>query len=388
MLKEDALSVREVNILGDISGLTGYGCHTREVVLALERVGFQVTLERFRNYGDADWNMLYASIGYEKTNKLKEICNRTPKLRTQTVAITLPNILPLKLGDRPKRLLAYCIFEGGNIPLGWAKCLNDNGVDKVLVPSSFTAGCLSRLDDKSKIVLAPHGVDCSVYNPNGQVMNHPLKDFKGFTFLFVGGWKDGVRDRKGLDLALRAFTEEFGKDENVCFFAKINQNYGGVENVMANINSLGLKPADERARIYVATNNLSESEMAMLYRMNGTLVNSSKGEAYGFNCFEALACGMPIISSPTGFVPDFVNKYRDKGVIVVEKFKSVPATGEDYIYEDATWMEIDIQELREKMRYAFENYKILKEQALEGSKIVANELSWDCTAKAISVLLE
>ena len=130
-----------------------------------------------------------------------------------------------------------------------------------------------------------------------QVDAYPLQTRKRFKFLFVGG----TLPRKGFDLLLKAYRLVFSAADDVCLVVKdmgVGTFYRG-QNATALIAQLRATPAAPEVE-YLA-DELSEEEMAGLYRACDCVVQPYRGEGFCLPVAEAMACARPVIV--TGFGP-------------------------------------------------------------------------------------
>lgn len=352
---------------------TGYAVHSRGIAEALIEEGVDLAVEPgvmpaepTKYYSDA----LVAAHGknYEAE---------------KTVSIVFPSMIYLKAGQRLPGFYPYCVFEGDRIPSSWAKALNEDFVTKVIVPSNHVKQACLASGVKKEIVVVPHGVKTAVFNPQADVkLVEKYGVFKDdrFTFLFSGGWKDGEQDRKGLEIALRAFCAEFKKDENVRFIAKVNPAYQPNPLLLrAQIEALKLPDESQRPSIQLLHAPLSENELAGLYRVADCFVAPSKADAFNMPVAEAMACGVPPITSSFGGQSDFM-KDGDTGLAV--PCELVPATG-GYLYEGINWGKPNQKVLQECMRTLFNDQKEAKAIGLRASKHILENYTWRASAKKL-----
>jgi len=351
----------KLNVFGNPFGDSGYAIHTLNLVKALREEGLQTGLEVMSL--PEGWQF---QVPVEIKKAIEE-----DSTYWSTLMISLPDSWTLKSGDRCKPLIGFGVFEGTKIPVSWK--LNSECVDEIWVPSTHTQKAFEAAGVEKHFEVIPHGFDETIFMPEGE--KEEIDD--RFRFLFVGGWRDGEKDRKGLDIALRAFCSEFSKQEKVKFTAKLNMVYQSQETLKQNLMKLGLPAIKDRPEIELIMENTVPLKLAVLYRSSDCLVSPSKSEAFGMPMLEATACGLPVIASSFGGQTDYLTREN----LLIETEKMIPATGEPWIYSEAEWALPSQADLQKKMRFAFDNQDLIKKWAEEDSKRVLETMTWKHTAK-------
>lgn len=361
----------KINVCGVPFGTSGYAAHTRGLTKGLIELGADVALEPFA-FPAGNWKLMCPEVLHKSIE--------TNYARENNVVINLPEYSQVKSGDRCKSLHQYAIFEGSQIPKYWAETLNRDYVTSVLVASEHNKQAVQNAGVEKKINVIPHGYDEKIYKPKPTQRADDT-----FKFLFVGGWKDGERDRKGLDILLRAYTEEFKPNEKVDLTVKINLAYCPPEQVHSNILKLNLKPSQERRPVLitgykdVTRAEYTDEDIVNLYNTHDCFVMPSKAEAFGLPVLEAMACGIPAITTNYGGQLDFVNK--DNGYLLdVEEMRQ--ATGEFYLYEQAKWAQPSQKHLQQLLRYAFDNQNEVKQKGQAALKTAQN-YTWKNSAEKL-----
>jgi glycosyltransferase involved in cell wall biosynthesis len=353
----------KLNIFGGVSGDSGYAAHTRNLSKALSEKGVDVALEGTSSSLEP-WNSM-SKKNYQHENSLM---------------IQLPNAWSFKYHDRCEKLIGYGVFEGDKVSDYWAKCANDEHVTEIWYPSFHAFEAFENAGVKKKSFIIPHGVDEKVFNMS--VERSREFDSSKFTFLFVGGWADGINDRKGLDILLRAFTKEFKKDESVQLIAKVNMAYCPPEKVIADIDALKLPDKNNRANVILLLQNFSEKNLAQLYRFADVIVAPSKAEAFNMPVLEACACGCYPIATDYGGQLDYLKTMPSSLITSSE----IQATG-GYWYEQTKWHLPNEESLRVRMREAFCNKGEIKEEGKICSETVLKSWKWsDSAVKALEAL--
>lgn len=341
-----------------VEGNTGFGKHARELSLALNK---KCNLKLVGQYNP---NM---------PRELKKCFEREDKFEN-VLLLTPPTYWESVRRDYVKAV-GYGIFEGTKVPTGWVKC--SEKLDRVIVPSTHTKEAFVNQGFK-RVTIVPHGVNREIYNhevlPNERLMN----EFKDrFKFLFVGGWCQGLNDRKGAQHVLKAYSEAFTKEDNVLLIMKYNMSYCDKALIDAEVKSLNL--SKECAPIIQIFDELEEKDLASLYSSCDVLVSPHYSESWGMAMSEAIACGKSVIATRYGGIVDYGTESVNTSYINGELVKAVsqPMT----YYEEAEWMQPNFEELKTSMRMASKGL-------LSFSKGKDKLITWNETADKILEVFE
>ena len=206
-----------------------------------------------------------------------------------------PDLSPAPSG----RLAVIQPWEFGAIPRAWAEAMQTN-VDELWVPSEYVRRMyLAGGADPQRVVTIPNGVDLGRLNPRGERYELPVAE--GITrFLFVGGliW------RKGPDVLLAAWQRAFAGREDVVLIVK-DVGVGGVYRDGDRAEIAAHVAAGALPRIVVIEEELSDAQIADLYRACDVLVHPYRGEGFAMPVLEAMACGLPTIVTEGGPTDEF-----------------------------------------------------------------------------------
>jgi glycosyltransferase involved in cell wall biosynthesis len=358
-----------INVIGDIFGSSGYASHTRQLANALSNL----TEVRLSTNLVPGWNM-------EVTDKELDMIKKQPKSDEINLIITHPLYWKINLG---KRNWAYLVWEGDKIPECFIEECFNKDIEYILVPSQHTKDAIlntwreisypigpnqpTYLEEKIKII--PHGVDLNLFYPKEK----PIK----CVFVANKGLR-GPEDRGGIQYLLKAYLEEF-TDEDVELIVKINPAYGLID-INQLIDQMGVK-MKKFPKITINNQMMKYSDLVKLYNMGTVFVSPTRSDAFNIPCLEAMACGLPVITTNFGGQTDFVNE--GNGWLIGGELTEVKW---DLMYESISWLTPSIKELKERLRYCYEHPEeiIIKgKKALEISK----EWTWDLSAKKIISLL-
>ena len=368
------------NIIGNILDSSGYAIHTRQLTNALGKI--------------ADVK-LTTQIQQGQEGLLTDMeVNMLKKPEDERINIIITHPLHWKNNIRKGRNWAFLVWEGDKIPDCFIEqCLNPD-IEYILVPSQHTKDAILNTlkehytwdkEDKDEIIqkgtistifgkniddwikIIPHGVDLTKFYPKEK----PSK----FTFVCNKGFR-GLEDRGGIQYAIRAYFEEFTKADNVEMQIKINPVYG-VPDIVKIVDSL--KVNEDNAILKINTSSIPYDDLVNLYNSGHVFVSPCRAEAFNLPCIEAMACGLPVITTNFGGQTEFVN--NENGWIIQGELKEVEHELE---YEGIKWLTPDIPELRKAMREAYTaDLKVKVNKSLE----VAREWTWDNSANKLIKLV-
>jgi glycosyltransferase involved in cell wall biosynthesis len=151
-----------------------------------------------------------------------------------------------------------------------------NQVDEIWVGNNFAAESVVNSGVKTPVYVFEHGID-DMWQPYKRGQNAKIR------FLHV----DSGSPRKRADLVEQAFILLFGNNPDVELTLKYHSHESssnsGISVLLPNIK-----------KIY---KTLSQDEMVQLFYDHDVLVYPSEGEGFGFIPLQALATGMPVIST-------------------------------------------------------------------------------------------
>jgi glycosyltransferase involved in cell wall biosynthesis len=213
-------------------------------------------------------------------------------------------------GQWPPRLEApsagpfvlYQPWEFGETPAIWTDDIRRR-VDEVWTPSESARRSYIRAGIAPGLVqVVPNGVDTERFTPRGE--QWPLPTSKGTVFLYVGG----IISRKGVDVLLKAYTEAFSSDDDVCLVLKgfgTGTYYRG-KTFGAALSSSGRRP--DAPEIVAIDEDVPYERLPSLYRAADVLVQPYRGEGFCLPALEALACGVPVVTTAGGPTDEFVSE--------------------------------------------------------------------------------
>ncbi|MDB4805259.1 glycosyltransferase, partial [bacterium] len=261
-------------------------------------------------------------------------------------------------------------WEFGSIPKSWVSLFNEK-VDEVWVPSDYVRNVYEEGGVFSnKIHVIPNGFDESIYYPLTNI-NDGI-----FRFIFVGG----MISRKGIDILLDAFNQEFMLSDKVQLVIK---DFGSNNTYIDNEDHKTLlKIIRSNPNIKYIPDKLSELKLGELYRKCDCLVHPYRGEGFGMPILEAMACGLPVIVTKGGCTDEFV--LDGLGYKIKSHRKSIGnVAGGRKLVADGWLLEPDMVSLREKMRWVFQNREESRKVGLNACDYVSSKYKWSLIGVAI-----
>ncbi|MFA6335625.1 MAG: glycosyltransferase [Bacteroidales bacterium] len=263
--------------------------------------------------------------------------------------------------------IGHCEFEATEAPESWVPYCNM--MDELWVPTEWDRNKFVKAGVNVPIHIIHQGINPEYFHPDFAPMQTDAKET--FKFVINAAWYP----RKNLHNLITTFQSEFKKGEDVCLIVKtldlgLNK---GIKEELKNIVS-----DETAAKVYVKEQEIPEYQLPSLYTMADCLVFPTRGEGWGLPLFEALACGIPVITTAYGAPNEILRDHKGKplpGVHFLE-YKEVMAS-DPYVYmEGKKWAEPNLVQLAQEMRYQFEHRAEEKPKALATSKIIRTKFSW------------
>jgi len=267
--------------------------------------------------------------------------------------------------------IGYCVWESTRFPEHFFNKLKE--FDEIWVPSKWQKECMidqGMSEDLIKVV--PEGVDTKVFFPNPQVKHQVTSDGR-FKFFLAGRWDY----RKSTKEIIETFLKTFDKSEPVDLIVSIDNPFSndGFNSTEERLSNYGLD--DERIKVIHFP---SRTEYIDILKSCNVFLSCARSEGWNLPLIEAMSCGTPSIYSNCSGQLEFA---EGKG-IPVNVIGTRPATDSSYNHFNQTvgeYYEPDFNELSSKMRFSYEFYNEVKEQALVESKDIIKNFDWSVIGK-------
>jgi glycosyltransferase involved in cell wall biosynthesis len=201
-----------------------------------------------------------------------------------------------------------------------------NQMDAVWVPTDFHVSTFVKSGvDRAKVVKVVQAVDVEFFDPakhvalplpigvpvmmpEGSRLEHGDPKGRGFVFLSVFKWEQ----RKGWDVLLRAFLQEFSGADDVVLYLLINAYHSDtnfIGKIRRFVEESSIKePVKGWAEIRVIDEHVPQSSLPSLYKAADAFVLPTRGEGWGRPVVEAMAMALPVIvtnwSGPTEYLTE------------------------------------------------------------------------------------
>lgn len=258
-------------------------------------------------------------------------------------------------GNLDQYRVGYTPWESSVVPESWKEIMPQ--MQEIWTPSQYCVDIFEENKLNKIIRKVPHGIDPELW----KIENRYLTD--KFIFFHVGG----PTARKGGQRVVNAFLDLFDGNEDVMLVLKSNED----TECRFYENGVDFKSASYHPQIAVINYQISEEDLVKLYNRAHCLVYPTNGEGFGLIPFQGIATGLPTIVTNATACADFAD--------LSVPLDSKPAPGVGVHLGD--WVEPDPDDLRDKMRYVYENYNEVKEKTLQSAHMIHSTQTWSHVAR-------
>lgn len=357
---------------GSWTDYSGYGEANRNIIYALHKVGVELTTEKVSfvrdqsDYGEA----------YEVCQRLE---NKSIDYKIKIIHLTPDHYL--KHLEAGKYHIGHLFWETDKILDAWVWMCNR--LDEIWTGSETAKKALIHSGVRIPIWVFPQPIiiDKNIYN-SFVTPNH-----KGFLFYSIFEWTE----RKNPKALLQAFWQEFTEEDNVSLLLKVfrddfrHQNHKVIKDQIKKWKEeIILK---QFPRVLYHNELFSKQDLYRVHATGDCFVSAHRGEGWGRPQMEAMMLGKPVITTNYGGIHEYLNDT----VAYLTTYQMQPVIAEDdrpFYTKDQNWAEVDILDLRAKMRMVFEDKEKAKKVGLLASKFIKERFNPELVGNMMKERLE
>lgn len=351
-----------------VYNLSGYAEESRAFITGLRSYPLKIKLlssddPLTGNTPGTDMNSYFSKLEQQQLN--------SPLIHYQSLpahSFSLPRA-PLSIGRT--------MFETDSLPGNWVE--NIKKMTEIWVPSEFNRESFAAAGlNPDRIYVLPASLDENKYDPD--LFKQSKTQNEGpFRFLSVFDWSI----RKGWDILLRAYFEEFHADEEVILELKVNKFLEPKTNISDQVNALCKKlGVTTPPPIRLLESNMTEEELISTYAAADCFVLPSRGEGWGRPYMEAMAMKLPTIGTRWSGQLAYMND-DNSYLIDIEGIAPVNQELAPFYYHGQRWAEPSVDHLKSLMRSVFEHRDEARRKGHKARADLFPKFSIQHTAKQI-----
>lgn len=358
-----------VKYVGALSDSSGYGAAARNYICALlDTKQVDVTV------GVMSFEAIKTTHGALQT-RVDPLINRKLPHKIQITHLTPENFPRFK--NPACYNVAYTVWETDTLPDGWVPLINT--MDEVWVPSAWNKEVFEKNGVTKPIYKIVHGIA-----PPDLSDAKPIKMNVGedhFIFYAIFQW---IERKNPLGL-LKAYLTEFKENEKVRLAIKTYrlgtsaQEKEIIKNQIEAVKKSLNLPSYPKILFF---SDLFTAEQLKGFHLRGDCcVLPHRGEGFSLAAAEAMSYGKPTIATRYSGNLEFMN---DDNSFLVD-YQLTPVSGMIFPNYNAymTWADPNIIQLKEHMRYVFENREEAQEIADRGRQTILEQFNWTTAGQAM-----
>lgn len=359
-----------VKYCGPARDYSGYGEANRHDIAALVSAGAQVTTQ-----------IPVYCLEISDFGKLGEIatkCENLPMHYTSKIIHTTPNVYRSFM-EPGKYHIGRAFWETDKVPLDFAQ--NLELMDEIWTGSEFNKRAIKNAGVTKPIFIIPEAIDTELPFKIDPYKTPQIEE-KNYTFYAIFEWTE----RKNPKALLEAYWREFEYTDNVTLVIKTyvdnftpDKKKEITDSIRIIKKRLGLK---RYAPIGLYKNLMDRHQIYRFHSSFDCFVSAHRGEGWGIPQMEAMFMGKPIISTNCGGIHEYLQDGVDAKLI---PYTMVPigenSRNKQWYTSDQNWAEINIDELRKAMRWAYENQKEAEEMGKKARETVISKFSLETVGK-------
>jgi glycosyltransferase involved in cell wall biosynthesis len=366
----------KVAYVAALKDLSGYADAARNNVAALASVGVAVeacpvSFETFKT-DCGELGRIVDNLTCTSPTAKIQIIHTVPSVFDKFIAFNKYNI-------------GYTAWESSLLPDSWVQ--NINRLNEVWVPSKYNKKVFEDSGVDIPVFVMPHTFNSEIFNK--EVASESIVGLNNDDFIFYSIFQ--FLERKGPSQLLKAYLTEFTKKEDVCLLLKTYMydptNIDEKQKLQSIIGTIKDKlRLSSYPDISLITCPLSRPQINLLHKTCNCLVSSHCSEGFGVTLAEAMVAGNPVIATDYSGSKDFLS--IDNGYPVDYQLTPVYNMPWEAYRGDQTWADINIMDLKDKMRYVFEHKQEARVKGLRAQRYIDDNLSWGVIGNQMKERLE
>ncbi len=252
--------------------------------------------------------------------------------------------------------IGYTPWESTGMRTDWVDTLNQ--CDEVWATSTWNSEIYKLNGVNKDITVYPHGIE-DIWTPYKRVVGNTFK------FLHVGE----PSPRKSGQLVVDTFIKLFGNNPKYSLTVKAHKSH--TIRIYDKYMRL-VSPSDVYSNINIITDEYDVNQLVSLYHRHHCLVYPSWGEGFGFIPAQALASGMPTITTyQWAEYKEFIGPLKLRSTLTNETLPK--AVGDAHVGQ---MFKPDEVHLAEQMLDVVENFKAYSGYYFSQSTEIHNKFNW------------
>lgn len=332
---------KPIFISGVAYGISGYDLFVLQIMKGLVDLNFPIYINSTCTLGEIVPQKVKRLIRQKQIDHKELIITAPPFLHTYN-----PN----------KNSIVYTMWETEHLEKEWTQTLNR--ASRLIVPTEWNKQVFHRFGVTVPIDVISLGYDPIVYFPR-----YTPPDI--CTFGTAGSLTSGGV-RKNVKYLVDTFLETFINIPNVKLKIKLGPG--------SNLNHYN------DHRIEVTHNHVDNNQLNLWYNSLTAFVNTSHCEGFGLHLLEAMACGIPLVTTNYSGITAYFNP--DNGYDV--QYDRIAAHAELYRGE---WSQPNKESLMLQLRSVYDNLEMAKEKG-ERSALWTKNLTWKKMGQKLANIIE
>jgi glycosyltransferase involved in cell wall biosynthesis len=359
---------------GPIFDYGGYARMNRTFIFGLRNHGALVKVDPFDSIMNVNGRTEAALRSLAITN--------VPDVYPKIFGMTIPDLIV-----HPGKKILFTMMETSKkVHQEYADRLSM--ADEIWTPCSWCKEVFEDSGVSAPIKLMPLGVDTDRYRPGLEPIDFG-DSVRSFKFMSISGWSY----RKGFDILIRAYMEEFSpKDDTTLIISSRfsgNLSQKSKNRLLSDFQafrSMVKKPDSELPHIVLHSTYTPENKMPNFFAAADCFALISRGEGWGLPYCEAGACEIPVIASDHGGQKDFLDEETAYMIPPNDYFVSKTQDPQyknmawiSHFYENQLFPDFEgesFELLKSKMRSVYENYPEAKRRAVKLRERLVEKFDW------------